>query len=164
MAPLNVIERCVLDWQFQVGIIPGHCSADTLTYDTLFDETMFLYCAASHPLFDAVPTQEPADWAVLQQHRFAVLGYHSPNREAWFTGYDQESIATLILSSQFLVFFLPDHYAESFVRQGPCDGSLDTGSPMPWAIMQRLLLPQPHPVCHKRFSCVCFRKIQVQGP
>ena len=33
------------------------------------------------------------------------------------TGYDQESIATLILSGKFLGF-LPDHYAEPFVRQG----------------------------------------------
>jgi DNA-binding transcriptional LysR family regulator len=33
------------------------------------------------------------------------------------TGFDQESIATLILSGQFLGF-LPDHYAESFVRTG----------------------------------------------
>jgi DNA-binding transcriptional LysR family regulator len=33
------------------------------------------------------------------------------------TGFDQESIATLILSGQFLGF-LPDHYAESFVRRG----------------------------------------------
>lgn len=33
------------------------------------------------------------------------------------TGYDQESIATLILSGRF-VGFLPDHYAAEFVRQG----------------------------------------------
>jgi DNA-binding transcriptional LysR family regulator len=33
------------------------------------------------------------------------------------TGFDQESIATLILSGRFLGF-LPDHYADSFVLQG----------------------------------------------
>jgi len=33
------------------------------------------------------------------------------------TGYDQESIATLILSGKFLGF-LPDHYADGFVRNG----------------------------------------------
>jgi DNA-binding transcriptional LysR family regulator len=33
------------------------------------------------------------------------------------TGYDQESIATLILSGKYLGF-LPDHYAEGFVRSG----------------------------------------------
>ena len=33
------------------------------------------------------------------------------------TGYDQESIATLILSGKYLGF-LPDHYAQPFVREG----------------------------------------------
>jgi DNA-binding transcriptional LysR family regulator len=33
------------------------------------------------------------------------------------TGFDQESIATLILSGEFLGF-LPDHYAEAFVQRG----------------------------------------------
>ena len=33
------------------------------------------------------------------------------------TGFDQESIATLILSGRFLGF-LPDHYAEAFERTG----------------------------------------------
>jgi len=125
VAPLNTIERGVLDGQFQVGIIPGHRSSDTLAYDELFDETMFLYCGQTHPLFDADPLQQPAGWDALRHHRFAGLGYHSPNMELTqqvrlvrhATGYDQESIATLILSGRFLGF-LPDHYAESFERQG----------------------------------------------
>jgi DNA-binding transcriptional LysR family regulator len=33
------------------------------------------------------------------------------------TGFDQESIATFILSGQFLGF-LPDHYAQNFVQTG----------------------------------------------
>ena len=33
------------------------------------------------------------------------------------TGFDQESIATLILSGRYLGF-LPDHYAEAFERRG----------------------------------------------
>ena len=124
VAPLNAVERGVLDGQFQVGIIPGHRSSDTLAYEDLFDETMFLYCGAAHPLFGAGTAQEPANWEALRQHSFAGLGYHSPNMELaqqvrlarQATGYDQESIATLILSGRFLGF-LPDHYAESFVRQ-----------------------------------------------
>jgi DNA-binding transcriptional LysR family regulator len=132
VAPLNTIERGVLDGQFQVGIIPGHRSSDALAYDELFNETMFLYCGPAHPLFAPAPQRpgsdpmaDPADWAALRQHRFAGLGYHSPNMELAqqerllraATAYDQESIATLILSGRFLGF-LPDHYAESFVRQG----------------------------------------------
>jgi DNA-binding transcriptional LysR family regulator len=65
------------------------------------------------------------DWDALRALPFAGLGYHSPNlqlsqqlrltRSA--TGFDQESIATLILSGRF-VGFLPEHYAQSFVQQG----------------------------------------------
>ena len=123
VAPLNAIERGVIDGQFQVGVIPGHRSSDTLTYETLFSETMLLYCGAQHALFKSEP---PAmTWDDLRAHDFAGLGYHSPNMEISqqvhltrkATGYDQESIATLILSGQFLGF-LPDHYAEGFVRNG----------------------------------------------
>jgi DNA-binding transcriptional LysR family regulator len=125
VAPLNAIERGVLDGQFQVGIIPGHRSSGTLAYDALFSEGMFLYCGARHALFSASPESEPADWDGLRHQAFAGLGYHSPNMELTqqvrlqrqATGYDQESIATLILSGHFLGF-LPDHYAQAFVHNG----------------------------------------------
>ena len=65
------------------------------------------------------------DWAAIRRHPFAGLGYHSPNMELSHearltraaTGFDQESIATLVLSGRYLGF-LPDHYAEGFERQG----------------------------------------------
>ncbi len=126
VAPLNTIERGVIDGQFQVGVIPGHRSSDSLAYDELFGESMFLYCGTQHVLFKTgQAATEPADWEALRAHDFAGLGYHSPNMEVSqqvrlprkATGYDQESIATLILSGKYLGF-LPDHYAESFVRQG----------------------------------------------
>jgi DNA-binding transcriptional LysR family regulator len=126
VAPLNTIERGVLDGQFQVGVIPGHRSSDTLSYDELFTETMYLYCGAPHVLFQGGPqAPEPADWDALRAHDFAGLGYHSPNMEISqqmrlsrkATGYDQESIATLILSGKYLGF-LPDHYAQAFVSAG----------------------------------------------
>jgi DNA-binding transcriptional LysR family regulator len=123
VAPLNAIERGVLDGQFQVGVIPGHRSSDTLAYDELFTETMLLYCGAQHTLFAGDPAK--LGWDELRAHCFAGLGYHSPNmdisqrmhltRQA--TGYDQESIATLILSGRYLGF-LPDHYAQAFVQAG----------------------------------------------
>ena len=126
VAPLNTIERGVLDGQFQVGVIPGHRSSETLAYDELFTETMYLYCGARHTLFyPGQQTPEPAGWDGLRAFAFAGLGYHSPNMELSqqvrlvrkATGYDQESIATLILSGRFLGF-LPDHYAQAFVQHG----------------------------------------------
>ncbi len=123
VAPINAIERGVIDGQFQVGVIPGHRRSDSLIYDPLFDETMLLYCGARHRLFDR--SDQDLGWTDLAEHQFAGLGYHSPNMEISqqmrlprkATAFDQEAIATLILSDRFLGF-LPDHYADGFVRLG----------------------------------------------
>jgi DNA-binding transcriptional LysR family regulator len=120
---INAIERGVIDGSYQVGIIPAHRSSQSLVYADLFGETMLLYCGAGHPLFDALPAG--LDWDAVRRYPFAGLGYHSPNMELSHearltrsaTGFDQESIATLVLSGRFLGF-LPDHYAEGFERQG----------------------------------------------
>lgn len=121
VAPLNNIERGVIDGQYQLGVIPTHRPSESLVYTPLFDETMLLYCAPGHRWYSG--RGQPPGWDELRGAAFAGLGYHSPNmalahenriaRRA--TGFDQESIATLILSGRY-VGFLPDHYAESFVR------------------------------------------------
>lgn len=123
VASINAIERGVIDGRFQVGVIPSHRSSESLAYADLFGETMLLYCGQRHPLFDASHTG--LSWAKLRSHAFAGLGYHSPNMELSHraelprkaTGFDQESIATLILSGEFLGF-LPNHYAEAFEQRG----------------------------------------------
>ncbi len=123
VAPINAIERGVIDGQFQIGVIPGHRRSDSLSYDALFEETMLLYCGASHPLFGR--PDDSLGWEDLAAHQFAGLGYHSPNMEISqqmrlprkATAFDQEAIATLVLSGQFLGF-LPDHYAAGFVQAG----------------------------------------------
>lgn len=120
---IHAIERGVIDGSFQVGIIPAHRSSQSLVYTELFGETMLLYCGAGHALFGA--DHGALDWDALRRHPFAGLGYHSPNMELSHearltraaTGFDQEAIATLVLSGRFLGF-LPDHYAEAFERQG----------------------------------------------
>jgi len=120
---LNRIERGVIDGEYQLGIIPEHRRSDSLAYDDLFGETMYLYCGASHPLFAG--GGEALSWDGLRRYDFAGLGYHSPNMEVTHrerlvrsaTGFDQESVATLILSGAFLGF-LPDHYARPFVAGG----------------------------------------------
>jgi DNA-binding transcriptional LysR family regulator len=122
VANINAIERGVIDGQFQVGIIPSHRNSDSLTYNSLFDEIMLLFCGTRHPLFNT--TNEGMGWGHLAAHQFAGLGYHSPNMELsqqmrlhrTANAFDQEAIATLILSGKFLGF-LPEHYAASFVSQ-----------------------------------------------
>jgi len=120
---INAIERGVMDGSYQVGIIPAHRASQSLLYTDLFGETVLLYCGVGHPLFDTPDV--PLDWDSVRRYPFAGLGYHSPNMEFCHaarltrsaTGFDQESIVTLLLSGRF-VGFLPDHYAHSFVQQG----------------------------------------------
>ncbi|WHZ13128.1 MAG: Transcriptional regulator, LysR family [Burkholderiaceae bacterium] len=123
VASINAIERGIIDGTFGVGVIPTHRQSRSLQYAALFGETMLLYCGARHPLFEA--DHSSLDWDALRGWQFAGLGYHSPNMELSHsarlprkaTGFDQEAIATLILSGRFLGF-LPDHYAEAFERRG----------------------------------------------
>ena len=120
---INAIEQGVLEGHFQIGIIPAHRSSKSLVYEELFGETMLLYCGRGHPLFEA--SHAKLTWPKLREHHFAGLGYHSPNMELSHrarlsrkaTGFDQEAIATLILSGRFLGF-LPDHYAQVFEERG----------------------------------------------
>ncbi len=123
VASINEVERGLIDGSYHVGVIPAHRSSRSLIYMNLFDERMQLYCGAQHPLFDAPHGR--LTWAALHNHAFAGLGFHSPNMELSHrakltrsaTAFDQESIATLVLSGRFLGF-LPDHYAKSFERKG----------------------------------------------
>jgi len=120
---IGTIERGVIDGQFQLGIIPEHRSSDLLSYQDLFGETMLLYAGPGHPWFGQA--RSGLGWDELRQQPLAALGYHSPNMELAHrhrlersaTASDQESVATFILSGGF-VGFLPDHYAEAFVRAG----------------------------------------------
>ena len=123
VSSINAIERGLMDGRFHVGIIPAHRSSASLVYRDLFGETMQLYCAAGHDLWHK--PHDTLDWEALRHYPFAGLGYHSPNMELSHsvrlpraaTGFDQESIASLILSGCFLGF-LPDHYAARFEEQG----------------------------------------------
>lgn len=120
---LGMIERGVIDGTYHLGVIPEHRRSDSLAYDPLFDETMRLYAGAGHPWFSGSDARR--DWNALRAQPLVGLGYHSPNLELTHarrleraaTASDQEGVAVLVLSGAF-VGFLPDHYAEPFVRAG----------------------------------------------
>ena len=121
---IQAIERGLIDGSFHVGVIPTHRTSASLRYDRLFGETMYLYAGSAHSLFKS--ERSALDWQALRARKdFAGLGYHSPNMELAHghrlpraaTAFEQEAIATLVLSGRF-VGFLPDHYAEGFVQRG----------------------------------------------
>ena len=124
--PMNEIERGVIDGDFHVGIIPTHRRSEACSYHPLFDERMFLYCGHGHPLFAACGkrSRRPPTTREVCALPFAGLGFHSHNMERGHdfglqrvaTAFDQEGVATLVLSGAFLGF-LPDHYAARFVEE-----------------------------------------------
>lgn len=121
--PINEIERGVLEGSYQLGIVPDHRSSNIFSYTPLFHEDMQLYCGYGHSLFEKNNTR--LSWKSLSQYALAGLAYHSPNmtvsqqarlvRRA--NAYDQEGVATFILSGGY-IGFLPTHYAASFVDHG----------------------------------------------
>ncbi len=122
VGPTHQIEASVIDGAWQVGIIPTHRPSPALDYMPLFGERMLLYCGRDHPLFDQpdVPSKERDVWA----QQYAGLGFHSPNMKTGNSfgltrsaeAYDQEAVATLVLSGRF-IGFLPTHYAKPFQDQ-----------------------------------------------
>lgn len=122
VGPTHQIEASVIDDAWQVGIIPTHRPSSALDYIPLFGEQMYLYCGHRHPLFEQPddPAREREIWA----QPYAGLGFHSPNMKTGNTfglirsaeAYDQEAVATLVLSGQF-IGFLPAHYAKPFQDQ-----------------------------------------------
>ena len=130
---LTDIESAVIDGRIDVGVVPDHRRSDSLSYTPLFDEEMLLYCGRQHPLFE--PRDEPLSRDELRDYDHAGLGFHSPNMEATHrlglrrqaTVTDQEAIATLILSGCY-IGFLPDHYAETLLRNRDIRRVVATGS------------------------------------
>ena len=118
---INSIERGVMDGRFHLGLIPEHRRSESLGYRELFDETMLLFAGVGHPWFKS--PRRTREWRDLESQDLAGLDYHSPNMELAHarglkraaSATDQEGVAHLILSGGF-VGFLPDHYADHFVR------------------------------------------------
>lgn len=120
---LTSIERGVMDGQFHLGILPEHRRLESLEYQPLFSEHLCLYAGHAHPLFPA--HDDGLRWSDIASHPVAALGYHTlsqfrsvdPSFKPAATGSDQEAVALMVLSGQF-IGFLPDHYARPFVEQG----------------------------------------------
>ncbi|MEL7399141.1 MAG: LysR family transcriptional regulator [Pseudomonadota bacterium] len=121
--PLNDLEAGVMEGRIQIAVIPTHRESSSLVYQHLFYEQMYLYCGAEHPLFQKDSREVTVE--DVRATKYAGLGYHSPNMElsselGWArdaTVFDQEAIIHCLLSGRY-VGYLPDHYAEPFVRKG----------------------------------------------
>ncbi|GAB2510244.1 LysR family transcriptional regulator [Microbulbifer agarilyticus] len=121
--PINEIERGVMEGRFQLGVIPAHRESPSLDYQHLFYEQMYLYCGYRHPLFGTADIS--IDDEAIRACKYAGLGYHSPNMEVGnrlglqrdITVNDQEAIVHCLQSGRY-IGYLPDHYAETFLKKG----------------------------------------------
>ena len=121
--PIYEIERGVIDGSYDLGVIAAHRESACLSYAALFSERMELYCGTNHPLMAS--RTDDMQWDELLPYPLAGLAYHSPNMQMSHQAglrraahaYDQEGVATFILSGKF-IGFLPTHYARGFVDEG----------------------------------------------
>ena len=71
---IAMIERGVIDGQYHLGIIPEHRRSDSLAYDPLFEETMYLYAGQGHAWFEDATARR--GWADLRRQPSAPgVGY-----------------------------------------------------------------------------------------
>ena len=123
MMPPADIQKGVLDGRIHVGVIPDLNHLAGLNYLDLYDEDSQLYCGSSHALF-ATEDEALSEELILQQDAVlasasvpASAGHFIRQLQGAATATDREGIAFLILSGEY-VGFLPDHYAERWVRDG----------------------------------------------
>jgi DNA-binding transcriptional LysR family regulator len=112
--------------QFQVGVIPGHRRLGQPALRPAVRRDHAPVLRRAHALFSVPGATLALDWAgAAPPQRLCrpglPLAQHGAGQQMRLprkaTGFDQEAIATLILSGRFLGF-LPDHYAEPFVQRG----------------------------------------------
>lgn len=119
MDPPDVIAQGVLDGRLHVGVVPRVHRLANLDTRPLYDERSRLYCADTHPLFDA---GSGIDW---RQVDAVVPGY--PIGEAArachdrlipaATASDREGAAFLVLTGRY-IGYLPEHLAAPWVAGG----------------------------------------------
>lgn len=122
-APLDDIERGIVEGRLMVGVVPVYQRREEFDYFELYQETSNAYCAKGHPLFEV--DERRIDVDVLRgcevvNHRYALHG-----DKANFVTFDGQSatasqveaVAMLVLTGRF-IGFLPDHFAAHLVRDG----------------------------------------------
>ncbi|UTA46765.1 LysR family transcriptional regulator [Simiduia sp. 21SJ11W-1] len=117
----SAIAEAIGAGQAHIGLAPQSSLTERFYSKVLYQEQSFLYCAASHPLFDARTHNRQA----LLQQDFVGAGYswHAAltEREAPFNtcaiAPELEARLALILSGTYLGF-LPEHVAAPWVAKG----------------------------------------------
>ncbi|MEO1192868.1 MAG: LysR family transcriptional regulator [Pseudomonadota bacterium] len=142
------IERAVLDDRVALGIGVFHRQQPGLTYQTLYDDPLELYCARSHPLF-AAELRGPADLegadyvrrAYLAEEQVAPMTASLPSSA---TAHQMEAVAQLILSGRY-IGYLPVAYARRWCETGTLRSLLPDRLRL-WTSLALVRKPRPNPL------------------
>lgn len=122
MLGFQVLGR-VADNMLPLGICLAQASLGPVVSTPLFDETVHLYCAERHPLFEEDPTKLSED--LVRGYRYCSRGHLEWTHPEWGddgnygsdVGFGAEAQLALILSGRVLGY-IPDHVAEPYVHTG----------------------------------------------
>lgn len=125
------IERAIQMGQADLGIGVFHRPKQGIVYRSLSTEIIGLYCAQSHPLFDAdcnadipllLASSNYARRTYLNEHQIAPI---SDGLRSSASAHQMEGIALLILTGKY-IGYLPKAFASIWVDQGKMK-SVDNG-------------------------------------
>ncbi|MDH2432452.1 LysR family transcriptional regulator [Pokkaliibacter sp. MBI-7] len=122
-APMNEIERRILNEEADVGFIPYHRELDGLLYQPIYEETCYLYCSNTHPLFHEPDHNEVR--VQLEQQKLVHAGIQTnPDVTVQLRGltkaasaYYYETRTAMVLSGAY-IGFLPEQYVGHWVKEG----------------------------------------------
>lgn len=120
--PTELLERGLVNGEYQIAIAPFVNQLDILRYEKLYNERHRMYCSWRHSFFDredaSIPLTEVAD------QRFVTRAYMHQNDLAHLTGAraaasvsSMEAQLIMILSGYY-IGYLADHYAAPWVSRG----------------------------------------------
>jgi len=122
VAAPQVLHQGLLNGSYQIVLMPSVGSiAPHFRTQPAFSEVQKLYCARGHPLF-ALPDAEVTD-ELLEAQSFAGRTYMLNEticgvKFSWAAATPHMEGTLLLLLSGAYIGFLPDHYADEWVRNG----------------------------------------------
>jgi len=123
MIPPNEVEIGVMDGRLHVGVVPAVSQLAGLSYQPLYSEVSYLYCASGHSLFgrdDATISAGDIAAADAVLPSYALPQHVQPSIEQLHctaTATDREGIAFMVLTDRY-IGYLPEHFAAQWVRDG----------------------------------------------
>jgi len=144
------LEQRLADGDRDIVLGPLTQKIDGIVYRPYYNEPHYLYCGKGHPLFtrrDATITQE-----VIDATRFSVRGYRQFD-DLFRVGHPRAAASIMQMEAQLMMIlsghfigFLPDHYADRWVKDG----------------MMRAIKPRTY--TFRSLHNIAFRKSDAERP